>query len=301
MQRRAQLVEDPRYCRFVHEDGDGLPGLVVDRFDRHFSIQTTTRSMDARIEEVARVLMEIADARSVLLRNDSTRRSRVGLDPERSGRVLEGTPPRWTRVLELSARLSVDLQKGPGTGYNYSLRELRRIIARLSPGAVVLDPACLVGGTAVQAGLHGARRIIAFAPDADDLDLARENLEANGMMHRASIEQAQPLEALRSIDESFDLVVLHAPTLLENSDQWAQDFDELVQHSVKATRHGGYLVLAASGEVLGGARELEESIMRACAETGRIAYRLIRAAAPVDFPALVGSPYNLFAIAIELS
>jgi 23S rRNA (cytosine1962-C5)-methyltransferase len=299
-ERRGRLVDDPRYCRMVNEDGDGLPGLVIDRFDQHYSLQTTSRAMDARLEEITRVLVEAGGARSVLLRNDTERRTRAGLGADRGGRVLHGTPARWMRLLELSARLSIDLQKGEGTGYTYALRELRRMVGRLAPGARVLDPACLVGGTAVQAGLHRARRIDAFASDPDDMDLAQENAEANGLMNKVHLQCASPLQALRENQATYDLVLLHAPARGANPAAWARTLDELVRHSVRATRHGGCLVLAASGEALG-ALPLEEHVLTACDQAGRSAFRLLRAAAPADFPAPAGSPDELSAVALELS
>ncbi len=200
----------------------------------------------------------------------------------------------------MGARLSVDLHRGEGTGYSYALRKLRRMVGRLSHGALVLDPSCLVGGTAVQAGLHGARHIVAFAPDLEDADLAQENIEANGLMSRAEVACADSLEALRSNRDVFDLVVLHAPARDAYPEEWARKLEELVRLSVRATRHGGLLVLGASGEALGSV-PLEERVLRACEGANRTAYRLLRAGAPADFPARAGSPDELFAVTLELS
>ena len=62
LERRAQLVDDPRYCRVVNDEGDGLPGLTVDRFESHFAIQTTTRAMDAR--KMSPILAKMVSARA---------------------------------------------------------------------------------------------------------------------------------------------------------------------------------------------------------------------------------------------
>jgi 23S rRNA (cytosine1962-C5)-methyltransferase len=291
-------VDDPRYCRVVNDEGDALPGLVVDRFDEHFAVQTTTRAMDARNEEITRSLVEVAGARSVILRNDTARREAVGLKREQP-RVLLGSPPRWTRLLELGARISFDLHRGLETGYTYSLREVRRTVGRLAQHAYVLDPSCFVGGTILQAGLHGARQIAAFAEDPDAADLARENVEANGLMNRTRVEVASPVEALRSIREAFDLVLLHAP-LGGDEGRWTKELGELIHLSLRATRHEGRLVVAAADAALG-ATPLEEHVLRACEREGRAAWRLLRPAAPPDFPALAGAPDALAAVVLEIS
>ena len=291
IRRRAQVVDDPRYCRLVNDEGDALPGLVIDRFDEHFAVQTTTRAMEARIEEITRSLVEVAGARSVILRNDTARREMAGLKRQ-PPRVLQGSPPRWTRLLELGARISFDLQRGLETGYSYSLREVRRTVGRLAHQAYVLDPSCFVGGTVVQAGLHGARQIVAFAEDPDAADLARENVEANGLINRTRVEVGSPIEALKSIREAFDLVLLHAPAAAVDG--------ELIHLSLRATRHEGRLVVAASDAALG-ATPLEEHVLRACEREGRAAWRLLRPAAPPDFPTLAGAPDALASVVLEIS
>ncbi len=91
LERRARLVDDPRFCRLVNDDGDGLPGLIVDRYDTHFVIQTLTRAMDARIEELTRAIVEVAGAGSVLLRNDSPRQE-AARARRRSGRTCCTAP-----------------------------------------------------------------------------------------------------------------------------------------------------------------------------------------------------------------
>jgi 23S rRNA (cytosine1962-C5)-methyltransferase len=292
--RRAQWVDDPRFCRLIHDDGDGLPGLLVDRFDDHYSIQTLTRAMDARVEEIARSLVELAGANSVLLRNDSDRRERAGLPVERP-HVLHGTPPRWSRVFELRARFTVDLFSGLGTGYFYDLRQVRRRVARMSDGARVLDLGCFVGGLFVHAGLHGARQILAFDKDFDAVELARENAEANGLMRKVKVQQADMREALAGLDETFDLVFLDLPLL--EGEHGAEDRVSLIQQAMKATRHGGRLV------VLGYDGAVDASLAKACEKEGRLALRLARVSLPSDFPTVVGTPgaEYLSGEAVELS
>lgn len=298
MERRSHLVDDPRYCRVVNDDGDGLPGLVVDRFDTHFAVQTTTRAMDARLDEIARSLVEVCGARSILLRNDGTRRQAAGLKTERS-RVLSGTPPRWTRLLELGARITLDLHQGAETGYSYALREVRRTVGRLARDARVLDPSCFVGGTIVQAGLQGARQIVAFSEDFDAAELARENVEANGLMSRARVELGGAYEALSNLNDTYDLVVLHAPPRGADPSVWMGELDQLLHLSLRATRRGGRLLVAASDAALGSV-PLEEHVLQACDREGRAAYRLLRPAAPADFPAPAGAPDALASVVLEI-
>lgn len=296
MERRARLVDDPRFCRLVNDDGDGLPGLIVDRYDTHFVIQTLTRAMDARIEELTRAIVEVAGAGSVLLRNDSPRRKLLGLKPQRP-HVLYGTPPRWCRVLELGARFTVDLTYGLNTGYQYDHRELRRFLARLSRDARVLDAACNVGGLFIHAGLHGARQLLAFDSDPDAADLARENAEANGLLGRVKVEPGTALAVLRGQTDTFDLV------LLDTRDASSEEsFIEHVRLALRRTRHGGRLLLTGYHPPLAlGA--FEERVAEACEREQRVAFRLARLGLPPDHPSPVNTPSAdyLDAVALEVN
>ncbi|WP_225412915.1 class I SAM-dependent rRNA methyltransferase [Stigmatella hybrida] len=296
MERRARLLDDPRFCRLVNDDGDGLPGLIVDRYDAHFVVQTLTRAMDARLEEITRAIVEVAGASSVLLRNDSPRRKQLGLAPQRP-HVLYGTPPRWCRLLELGARFTVDLTYGQNTGYHYDQRELRRFLARLSNGARVLDPCCNVGGLFVHAGMHGARQILAFDGNADAADLARENAEANGLLGRVKVERGACLSVLRGTQDTFDLVLLDTQDVASG-----ESFVEHVRLALNRTRHGGRLLLAGYHPPLARG-SFEELVAESCEREQRLAFRLARFGLPPDHPLPVNSPgaEYLSAMALEVN
>lgn len=299
LERRAHFVDDPRYCRLVNDDGDGLPGLVVDRYDTHFVVQTWSRAMDTRVEEIARSLVEVMGANSVLLRNDSPRRELLGL-PRQRPHVLFGTPPRWSRVLEMGARLTADLYAGPDTGFAYELREVRRLISRIAFGARVLDPAAGIGSQFVHAGRHGARSVLAFERDDDLADLARENAEANGLLGRARVEKGAPEEALSRVEGAFDLVLMDSHSLRAAGS--TDDFIRLARQSVQRTRHGGRLVVIGYHPPVS-THGLDDALAEACEQAGRVGFRLARPALPADFPTVLGAPgaLTLSAVAIEVS
>lgn len=301
VERRAMLVQDPRYCRVVNDDGDALPGLIVDRYEAHFVVQTLTRAMDARVEEISRSLVEVMGARSILLRNDSPRRAQMKL-PLRRPHALYGTPPRWSRVLELGARFTADLFSGRGTGYSYDLRGVRRVVRRISQGARVLDVRCDVGGLFVHAGLGGAKRILAFDPSDDTVEMARENADANGLQGKVWVERADPMALLEDMHERFDLVLLDALDSMDPKLPAEEGFVQLVQLCMRNTRHGGRLLVAGYHPPLP-VGQFDDLVARAAELEGRAAIRTARPGLPSDYPTVLGAPGAdyLSAVAIEVS
>jgi len=297
LERRATWIDDPRFCRVVHDDGDGLPGLLIDRFDQHYVVQTFTRAMDARTEEIARALQELTHPASILLRRDSPRRARLELPLERP-HVLAGSPPRWSRMLELGARMTFDLQLGLGTGYFYDLREVRRLLRHLASGTRVLDLCCYVGGLFVHAGRAGARSIVACEQSPEAAELARENAEVNGLIGRTRIVIGDALALLESGEGPFDLVLLDPPYFASDDPRFA----ELLRRTVHATRHGGRLIAVAPRSTLSGTR-FEHLLSAACQQEGRFAVKLAQVGLPPDFPTVLAAAgaEPLHAVALELS
>ena len=299
LDRRAQWVDDPRFCRLVNEDGDGLPGLVIDRYDAHYVLQTFTRAMDARVDEIARSLREVVHATSITVRNDAPRRERLKLPAQRP-HVIHGTPPRWSRLVEMGARFTFDLQMGLGTGYFYDLREVRRLVTHAAAGARVLDLCCYVGGLFVHAGKGGARSIVACERDPAAADLARENAEVNGLLGRVKVVQSDVFSFVDGLTSRFDLVLVDSPSFPPKEGE--DGFVSLVRKAIRATARGGRLIATGNRGWLS-AEQLEQKVSLAAALERRFAFKLATRAVPPDFPTVLdGTDVDpLHAIAIELS
>ncbi len=159
---RARALRDALYgkpfYRLVHAEGDGLPGLTIDRFDDVCVAQVTTAGMERLIEPMLEALGDVLSPRAVVLRNDAPSRALEGLeDYVRAGR---GEIPSRITIEENGARYFGDLQGGQKTGWYYDQREHRAYMAGLARGKTVLDVYCYAGGFAIQAAKAGAKETI---------------------------------------------------------------------------------------------------------------------------------------------
>src|SRR6202047_4366346 len=56
---RARRHVDPKLCRVVWSESDGLPGVIIDRYDDHFVLQTLTLAMDLRKDLIATAIVDL--------------------------------------------------------------------------------------------------------------------------------------------------------------------------------------------------------------------------------------------------
>jgi len=132
---RNHMIADPRYCRIVHAEADGLPGLIVDRYGDVVVLQANTAGMDLWQERIASTLSELLPLRAIAARNDSAARRQEGLD-ECVG-LLTGTDTK-TEAIEGGVRFPADPLCGQKTGFFYDQRPNRDLVAGLARGARVL-------------------------------------------------------------------------------------------------------------------------------------------------------------------
>lgn len=177
-------IESTTGYREINAEGDGLPGLTVDRYGTHRVIQMTTASMLARREEIAAAL------------RDHTPRPTIWTVPEAAARresipaLCEGDPTDVLSFREYGLDLETTPPPSQKTGAYHDQRENRRRVASLAAagGGRVLDLGCHLGGFS----LHAARAgLSCVAVDRSDeaLSLVRRNADANGL---------EDIETLRS-------------------------------------------------------------------------------------------------------
>jgi 23S rRNA (cytosine1962-C5)-methyltransferase len=207
---------DATAYRTVHGEGDGIPSLIVDRYDRWLVVQILSAGLETMRESIVVALTEVLRPEGILLRNDAPARRREGLRPE----PLEvyGSVPREIEVREGEAQYLAAPWEGQKTGAFLDQRPNRLLAGRLMPeGGRALDCFSYHGSFAI----HLARR----AGSVLALDVSQEALErgaANASLNRlGNIEwrEADAFETLRQLErarERFDFIVLDPPAFAKS-------------------------------------------------------------------------------------
>lgn len=204
------LLVDPRFHRLVHAEADGLPGLVIDRYDDVAVLQANTAGMDRLLPEIAAALVGELGLRAVVARNDSAARAQEGLD--QSVRLLHGTEAA-TVAEEGGVVFPIDPLGGQKTGFFYDQRPNRALVASLAPGARVLDVFCHVGAFGLGCAKAGAASVTLVDSSAPALEQAMEAARRNGLAGVAA-RRGDAFDVMAELAQEgarFDIVVVDPP------------------------------------------------------------------------------------------
>jgi len=246
LERRQRLYPQATTLRLVHAEGDGLPGLTVDRYEDTLVLQCAALGMDLRCATLARLLRELTGLEQVYLRNDLSVRRNDGL--ELSHGFLEAPFPTTVQVQEHGLRFAVDLAGGHKTGlYLDQMDNHLALHALIPPGGSVLDAFCYTGAFSMHAAAAGAAQVLGLDSSAAALEVARHNAMQNGLDERCRFVEGNVFDCLRQWQgsEQFDLIVLDPPSFTRHRDAMARalsGYKEINLQALKLLRPGGVLV-----------------------------------------------------------
>ncbi|SEL91807.1 SAM-dependent methyltransferase [Roseovarius tolerans] len=246
---RARLFEAPFY-RLVHAEADGLPGVVIDRFDDIAVIQPNAAWADVLLPEIAAALQEVTGVSTVFKNASGRARGLEGLD-DLSGVLVGHAPEGPVPVPMNGATYMADLMGGQKTGIFYDQRPNHAFAARLAKDARVLDVFAHVGGFALAALAGGAERALAVDGSAPALDLAREGAARMGVEARFDTRRGDAFEVMEAlIDEGaeFDLVICDPPAFAPSKpalEKGLRAYERVARLAAGLVAPGGYLGLCS--------------------------------------------------------
>jgi 23S rRNA (cytosine1962-C5)-methyltransferase len=242
--RRRFVRDDTNAYRLVNGDGDGLSGVVVDRFGEVLVVQILTAGADRMRAAIVAALSELLHPRAIIERSHGAVRKQEGLEDHTA--VLAGEAVASAVASENGIKLKIDLEHGQKTGYFLDQRDNRALAGSIASGARVLDAFCYQGGFSLAALAGGAGKVVAVDTSARALDVARENLELNG--HPANAVELVHGEAGKFMAETanrFDLIVLDPPPLARSrgdAERAGRLYVELNTVAMRALAPGGRLM-----------------------------------------------------------
>ncbi len=233
--------------RLVHAEGDGLPGLVVDRYGDVLAVQLGTIGMKQREALVHEALWTVVRPRAIVDRTSAQTAKAEGFDPPREP-IVRGDAVRALELVERGLRFRIPLELGQKTGFYFDQRSLRARVEQLAHGRRVLDAYSFVGAFALAAARGGAREVVAVDESALAVEVGAECAAANGLGERVRFAKEDARRALAEAHGSFELVVADPPRLAPtrgSREQALVAYAKLAENGCRAVRPGGVLVLCS--------------------------------------------------------
>jgi len=260
---RQSLKLDTDAYRVCHAEGDGLSGLVVDRYAGVVSVEIFSRGWFLMLD---RLRAFFADATLHVAADDEIQRIE-------GFRLPAAPPPQGVVVREHGIEFRVDFATGHKTGFFCDQRDNRQAVRALADGRDVLDLCCYTGGFALNALRGGARRVSGVDLDEKALEVARQNARLNRM--KADFLHADLFNYLRQTKEKFDVVVLDPPKMARDREELpraARAYRDMNQLALGALRPDGVLVSCSCSGLVG-----EEEFLGILRDASRSAGRELRA------------------------
>ncbi|HET9111925.1 MAG TPA: class I SAM-dependent rRNA methyltransferase [Ktedonobacterales bacterium] len=310
---RDLLPNDVTAYRLIHAEADGVPGLIVDRYDHWLVAQFHTAGVEAQRETIIAALAQAlipGVIEGIATRDDIRARAREGLVVGGAA-VAWGLVPNEIEVLEHGVRFLVAPLTGQKTGFFLDQRDKRARVKELAPYATSLLNLFAYSGGFSLAGLAGNRRLRTVNVDssAPALELARRNYALNEVspdesQHAFVVSEVNHyLQRAAEAGERFDLMVVDPPAFAKNlgqRDRALRAYEHLNALALRALAPSGLLLTCScSGGV--NAEEFEGAVRQALARERRGA-RLIASFGPsVDHPTLPGFTEDRYLKALLLS
>ncbi|MHB9098273.1 MAG: class I SAM-dependent rRNA methyltransferase [Syntrophales bacterium] len=289
--RRKVIPPETDAYRLVNAEGDGLPGLVVDRYGGYLVMTIGTAGMEKWRETVIGLLVEILAPAGIYERSEGRSRQLEGL-PDRIGPAT-GEIPEKTEITENGLRFEVDLLTGQKTGFFLDQRLNREIIGAFSGSAAVLNCFSYTGAFSVYAARGAAERVVSVEASASANETACRNLVRNGLSpERHPVITANVFDYFRETQESFDLIILDPPAFAKSRKdvaRAARGYKEINLQAARHLREGGVLATFSCSNAID-PELFEKIVLGAVRDAGKTAQLLRLLGAGADHPVNLAHP-----------
>jgi 23S rRNA (cytosine1962-C5)-methyltransferase len=245
--RKNMTINSDTY-RLVNAESDGLPGIIVDRYNEFLVCQFLSAGAEFWKQEIVGHLAQLLSPVGIYERSDTDARLKEGLLPC-TGTVRGDDPPELLKIREHDLHFFADIRGGHKTGFYSDQRDNRAMLSHLAKGKDILNCFSYTGGFGVWAMAYGAKTVVNADASAPALEISKKNFELNRLdlvnVGHLQEDVFQVLRKFRDSGKNFDMIILDPPKFVESKsqmDRGARGYKDINLLAFKLLRPGGILM-----------------------------------------------------------
>jgi 23S rRNA (cytosine1962-C5)-methyltransferase len=242
-------------CRLVFGEADGLPQLIIDKFNDYFVIQSIALGIDKWKPAIVDALNQLFSPKGIYERNDVPVRELEGL-PQQKGFLSAPFDPK-IQITENGLKFHVDIENGQKTGYFLDQRDNRRAIQHIVKGADVLGAFTYTGTFEIHAAHYGAKSVLGLDISENAVQQANKNAALNGLENVCRFEASNAFDTLKQWGKDgrqYDVVMLDPPAFTKSRETIQKaitGYKEINLRGMKLIKPGGFLVTSSCTNLVG--------------------------------------------------
>jgi len=285
--RRKHFLSEPQdACRLVNAEGDGLPGLIIDKYSGYLVMQINTAGIENLKKDIIEICAELVNPEGIYEKSITKARELEGLDFEERTAFGKNPPERIT-ISENALLFDVDVIEGQKTGFYLDQSQNRKRIQKLSAGRHVLDCFAYTGAFGVYSAKGGASSVTAVEISSRACRILRDNFKKNNLSNALKkAEEMDVFDFFRMSMEKFDLILLDPPPFAKSRSNLKgalRAYTELLMRAIQSLSEGGILHVSSCSAAID-YDNLRRCIKKACSATGKNSQELFTQGAGDDHP-----------------
>lgn len=272
------LIDDPstNAFRFIHGEGDGVSGLIVDIYAKHAVVQCHSVGCYRDIKYICAALDYAFEGtlKSIYIKSKDSLPS--GFQEYEEDYYAKGGSS-VAEIIENGVRFKINWEEGQKTGFFLDQRDNRRILGSFSKGKTVLNCFCYTGGFSMYALAQGAALVHSIDVSKLAMEMVAQNHTLNGFGDNHTMDDANVMHALadRSIPK-YDVVIIDPPAFaksVKKRHNAVQAYKRLNIMAFKKVKPKGYLFTFSCSQVVG--PELFYNTIRSAAIESKRTIRIV--------------------------
>lgn len=296
--KRKHLAEETNCARVFFSEADGIPGLVIDKFEKYISIQFRNSGVEAFRQEIINGVKKYMKPKGIYERSDVENRVHEGVE-EKTG-IIYGEIPAEIIMEDNGLKYTIDIVNGQKTGFFLDQRDSRKFIRPyLNDKTRFLDVFSSSGGFSMAALKENCAKVTAIDKEPYALELCRKNYEVNGFTGDFETLEGDAFMLLKTLvgrGAKYDVITLDPPSLIKKKidiRRGREFFFELCDSSFKLLDKGGILGVITCAYHMG-LQDLLEVTRMAASNSGKMVQVIGINYQPEDHPWILHIPETLY-------